>query len=679
MYAVLTGQAPYRGSNPAEVLSKARRSDFRPPRQVKNDVPRALEAICQKAMAFQPEQRYGTAKELAADVEQWLADQPVSAWREPWQVRARRWLGRHRTMVTTAVAALLVATVSLTAALLVAERLRGLAQQKEQEALASQQQAMEALRATTDDVVEQLLGGKPVLGPAEKAFLEKTLNRWQAFADAAGEGEQARAIRAEGMHRVAKLRANLGQRDEAVLGYREGIALRQKLVDDYPGVPQHRQDLALTYAQLGDVFRYLGKQQDRETAVRQALALREELAAEFPDEPEYHFDEADSHYDLGGLLRDQGKYAEAESSYRRALVLYNQLVTASPAVAKYRRNMALSHRMLGNLLKDQRRFTEAETAHREGIALLERLVAEFPAVPDYRDHLARSNNDLGTAFDRQGKIREAEASLRAGLANQEKLAADFPAVPDYRRALAQTYNNLGNALRQQGKQEAEAVLRQGLAIAEKLVADFPTVPEYRYVLGLIQSNLGESILHVSKEPEKALPWYDKGIATEEEALRRGGSITRVQVGLMFAHHGRAAALSALQRHAEALKDYDKMVELAPEPERPYQRSIRAAGRVRAGQVAPAIEEAEELAKNADSGVLYNLACVYALASVPTNANPISSEQQAKYAERAIALLRQVVVKGGTNANEMKNDDDLKPLHQRDDFQKLLREMQKEPP
>jgi hypothetical protein len=54
----------------------------------------------------------------------------------------------------------------------------------------------------------------------------------------------------------------------------------------------------------------------------------------------------------------------------------------------------------------------------------------------------------------------------------------------------------------------------------------------------------------------------------------------------------------------------------------------------------------------------------------------SSELQAKYAERAVALLRQAVAKGFRDANGMKNDDDLKPLRPRDDFQKLLREMQK---
>jgi len=557
------------------------------------------------------------------------------------------------------------------------------AQEKEREAqkeklaaLASQKQAIEALRATTDEVVEQLIGGKPVLGPAEKTFLETALKRWQAFADAAGEGEQARAVRAEGVSRVAYLRAKLGQRDEAVLGYREAIALRQKLVDEFPGVPQHRQELARTYAQLGRMFESLGKQPERETALRQALALREELAADFPDEPEYRLDEANSHKDLGWLHHSQRKYAEAESFYGQALGLYHQLMTASPAVPKYRLNMAALHRLLGALLADLHKFAAAEEATRQAIALLEKLVDESPAVPDYRVLLADCHTELGVTFARQFKGREAEASYRAALAIREKLAADFPAVPDYRSELALLYSNLGNALRLQRKQEAEAVLRQGLPIAERLVAEFPTVPEYRHVLGLIQTELGAAILYVNKDPEKAVPWCDKAIATEEEGLRRGGSIARVHSGLMSAHAYRADALSALQRHAEALKDYDKLVELSPEPERPYQSSFRAVGRMRAGRVAAALEEAEEVAKNGDSLVSYNAACIYALASKPTKANPISPELQAKYAERAIALLRQAVAKGYRNAHEMKNDDDLKSLRPRDDFQKLLREIQK---
>src|SRR5262249_43812131 len=82
---------------------------FPRPRSIARDVPQALEAICLKAMALQPSDRYAGAQDIAADLERWLADEPVSAWREPWTIRTRRWLSRHRTLVICGAAAALVA------------------------------------------------------------------------------------------------------------------------------------------------------------------------------------------------------------------------------------------------------------------------------------------------------------------------------------------------------------------------------------------------------------------------------------------------------------------------------------------------------------------------------------------------------------------------------------------
>src|SRR5262249_21209244 len=77
--------------------------------------PKALEAVCLKALALKRADRYQTAGDLASDLEHWLADEPVSAWREPGAVKARRWLGKHRTLVSTAAAAALGAVGSLAA------------------------------------------------------------------------------------------------------------------------------------------------------------------------------------------------------------------------------------------------------------------------------------------------------------------------------------------------------------------------------------------------------------------------------------------------------------------------------------------------------------------------------------------------------------------------------------
>lgn len=118
LYVLLTGRIAIEGENLIEVIERIQRGDFRPPRQLKYDVPAALEAICLKAMQTAPEKRYASALDLAADIEHWLADEPVSAWTEPWTVKTRRWLRRHRTLMSTAAAAVLVAVVTLTGATL---------------------------------------------------------------------------------------------------------------------------------------------------------------------------------------------------------------------------------------------------------------------------------------------------------------------------------------------------------------------------------------------------------------------------------------------------------------------------------------------------------------------------------------------------------------------------------
>ncbi len=119
LYELLTQHRPFEGQNLTEVLDKAKVADFARPRQWRGDIPHALEAICQRAMAFRPEDRYATASALADDVTRWLADEPVTAYREPWSQRLQRWGRKHRALVTSAVAVLLIASIGATVATLV--------------------------------------------------------------------------------------------------------------------------------------------------------------------------------------------------------------------------------------------------------------------------------------------------------------------------------------------------------------------------------------------------------------------------------------------------------------------------------------------------------------------------------------------------------------------------------
>ena len=73
------------------MLRAVQRGEFPPPRQLDPTIDPALEAVCLKAMATRPEDRYSSPQALAEDIERWMADEPVSAFREP--IATRRSVG----------------------------------------------------------------------------------------------------------------------------------------------------------------------------------------------------------------------------------------------------------------------------------------------------------------------------------------------------------------------------------------------------------------------------------------------------------------------------------------------------------------------------------------------------------------------------------------------------------
>jgi tRNA A-37 threonylcarbamoyl transferase component Bud32 len=94
LYELLTGSLPFQGpphSLPARVIEDAPP----PPRRLDRAIPRDLEAICLKALAKPPGERYATARALADDLRSFLAGRPVEARRLPWLSRVRHVLGRR--------------------------------------------------------------------------------------------------------------------------------------------------------------------------------------------------------------------------------------------------------------------------------------------------------------------------------------------------------------------------------------------------------------------------------------------------------------------------------------------------------------------------------------------------------------------------------------------------------
>jgi tRNA A-37 threonylcarbamoyl transferase component Bud32 len=96
LYELLTGRLPFEG--PAHALPAQVVEDSPPsPRLLNPAIPRDVEAICLKAMAKRPEERYASAAHLAADLRAFVRGEAVTAKRLTWLQRLRRGLRRrHR-------------------------------------------------------------------------------------------------------------------------------------------------------------------------------------------------------------------------------------------------------------------------------------------------------------------------------------------------------------------------------------------------------------------------------------------------------------------------------------------------------------------------------------------------------------------------------------------------------
>lgn len=108
LYEILVNRPPIAKGKVTQMLKDVKEGNFKPPREIDPVVPKPLEAVCLKALSKKADDRYATAMEIAAEVESWLADEPVAAYPEPWYHRLRRWSKRHRTLVTTTAAAIFI-------------------------------------------------------------------------------------------------------------------------------------------------------------------------------------------------------------------------------------------------------------------------------------------------------------------------------------------------------------------------------------------------------------------------------------------------------------------------------------------------------------------------------------------------------------------------------------------
>ena len=109
LYELLTGRPPFQGETLPAVLAQVRDADPVPPRRLNPGTPVDLQTICLKCLQKEPARRYGSARDLAGDLERFLAGRPILA--RPVAPLERAWLWCRRRPLLAALSVGFVAAV----------------------------------------------------------------------------------------------------------------------------------------------------------------------------------------------------------------------------------------------------------------------------------------------------------------------------------------------------------------------------------------------------------------------------------------------------------------------------------------------------------------------------------------------------------------------------------------
>ncbi len=308
LFEILTAHPPAEGTTTGYVLEQVRTGRIPRARQVEPTVPRPLEAICAKALAFASTKRYAKAAEVAQEVRRWIADEPVAAYEEPLPAGVSGAIcRRHRTLTTAATAAMVVALTSLGIAyrreatisgrLAIANRDLGIRNKELDQARSRaeerEQLAIDAVTKFRDAVATNgQLKNQPELDSLRKTLLKVPRltgffprSALQLQADTATGPKAIQSLALANMA-LAFTTFEIGSIPDAIQSNSEAIALMGRLARDNPTITEYHTELAKSHNAMGILEHRTGQQSQSKAESFSKAARRSGTAGERA--PRYH-------------------------------------------------------------------------------------------------------------------------------------------------------------------------------------------------------------------------------------------------------------------------------------------------------------------------------------------------------------------------------------------------------
>jgi eukaryotic-like serine/threonine-protein kinase len=500
LYCLLTGVPPFSGDTKS-VLERIKKADFAWPRQVKAEIPRPLEAICLKGMALRPEDRYASASEMVAELERWMADEPVLAYRETRSERFARWMRRHRTRVQAGGAALLAAAVFFAVAAALVTRAWKHESAAREEAVALFGQAREAVDAWLTGAADALRYYPGTEKPRQH-LLQRAAADYEQFTRRHSGDRDLEIERGRAYLRLGQVRQTLGDAPGATGAYESAAQLFDALKQTHPDHPTCAVESANCRTNQGVVLMLTGKTAAADAAFQASMAELNGLLERFPGHLLSREALATALSNRGELLQGTKDLDDAEGELRKCIDLLTGLQADEPLRWSHELSLISARDLLGRVLRDQGRYEEAVQEMRRAAELSSALADSVWDNPDCVDSRAATNVSLGTVLRELGDYAgEADAYGRA-IDDYRALLNALPGVPQFEESLALTLTDLGSLQYKLGRAaEAEKHLGEARQTLHTLVGKYPQIAQYVAEGAYCQGTLARLLRDRGNSPE----------------------------------------------------------------------------------------------------------------------------------------------------------------------------------
>ncbi|MDB5314102.1 MAG: pknD 3, partial [Gemmataceae bacterium] len=562
LYCILTGKAPFGGTAPTETIKQVQKGEFSPPRELNPDVPPPLDAVCRKAMAVRTADRYATAQALAADVERWLSDEPVSCYRDPVFARLARWGRRNPARVAGTVSLLVTGLFATAAILFVVDRARKHTQEALDEttrarnaaqlAWQAETEAKTATKAALDDVTTQKGLTEKQRDVAEKA---RNLARDRfhltriAFKDVVL-GIQARLEDRAGTQKL---------RQELLQTAQDGLRALLKSAAENPEADRQETDRMLYWArlQMGDVYKSLGDTALARTHFTSAVGMAEDLLKADPAAVDVRRDLAAGYDRLAEIDLQAGKTAGAAGAVRKALDLRERLLDLTPADRTAKQELAASRDRLAGVELERGNTREARAACTASLTTRTDLHAADPTNDQFTRDLARSHERDAEILLRMGDTTGAAKAVAGSLALRAGVAKTHPDLVEVQRELAAAYAALGEVNYARAEMGAAGkAYRDGLAVLDAVLLRDPLSAGAKLDAAVAHGRIGVVLLRTG-DPAGAVTEtrLSNKLCLELVDADRGSA--KARRALAYSHEYLGDALLANGRAADAVEEYEK--------------------------------------------------------------------------------------------------------------------------